>query len=515
MRLRLWLMSGLALVVVVLCLAAVAIAGVIAAMPPEALAARALAQAAAALGRPIHAARAEVALWPAPLVSLHEVIAARAPGLARPGLLTARRVDIALSPWPLLAGMVRIVRIAIVQPRLTVDSELGALSSWHLDPIAGGGPLVTVADGSGTFRVRIGEGSLAVALDRLDASWPGRGPVSVEAAGRIGAGTEVSLSGLWRARADGQTFDIAGGSLGGGAMSGTVGLEPGCGRPRIAARLALGALALDGALRRLAGIDWGLDLDAADGDALVPLFSDRRLALAGLRAVDLDLSLTAETASLGDVETQGARVKLSLSDGVLEVTRAEARLGDGQIALGARLDWIERRYRLQVDARDVPARLLGLGNPLDSLPGNLSLALDLEANGRSAHEIAASMTGSLDLRLADAWLAGESSALVTAVFPWTRDRMGLVIEGAEAHAKVVDGMIEAGAGRITTPEVELALAGMVDLATESLYVDLVPSPRDTEAAGMMVPLIIAGPMAQPALLPNPAPIGAEPDGDEP
>jgi hypothetical protein len=113
------------------------------------------------------------------------------------------------------------------------------------------------------------------------------------------------------------------------------------------------------------------------------------------------------------------------------------------------------------------------------------------------------LTGTVALALADGWLAADVSDIVASVFPWTRDRLGLVIEGAEAHATIERGMIEAGAAVVRTPEVELALAGMVDLASESMYLDLVPVGRRAGIAGELVPLILAGPMAQPALLPNP------------
>jgi uncharacterized protein involved in outer membrane biogenesis len=456
---------------------------------------RVRARAQAVLGRSVTVAGgAEVVLWPRPEVTLRSLAVAPAPGRARPAVISARRVVVELAVLPLLWGETRFERVRIEEPRVIADLDLAALAAWRLAPRAAAIPEIEVSDGSGRLAVRIGDGSVVVELDRLEVWMREPEEIVVVADGRIGDWPPFAIEGTFSPGDAGLLLTVRSLRLGDGAFAGTVLVELRGDRPRILVDLRAPTIAIEGGLGLLA--DRWRDLAGRDVEA--------PLSLRALAEVDLALELAAERVTVNGAELTAARLSLNLDSGRLELAEARASHADGTISLSALVDRGERAFALDIAAERVPLGVLGLDSARADEPGHASIHARLRARGLSLRHILTSLEGSVRTALAGARVPGLDFETVNIVLPWLREAKAITVERLIVDLDAEGGVVTAREVVVETPRVALSIDGVVDFNEETLHLEIAPTVKDPRIADQTVPLIITGPLAAPAVLPNPA-----------
>jgi uncharacterized protein involved in outer membrane biogenesis len=416
-------------------------------------------------------------------------------------MISARRVVAELAALPLLWGEVRIERVRVDAPRLIADLDLNALAAWQLAVDAS--PEIVVTDGSGQIAVRIGDGATLVDLDRL-AGRMWAGAIEVEAEGRA-AGWPFAVEGtLPPGSTRGHRLDVRRLRLGDAELAGTLVLEPRYERARLVADLDAQTIALDSGLWRWAD-RWrglaGLDIDAP-------------LSLSALAQLDLALDVTAERVSVNGAELTDARLSLGLDNGRLEIAQARARHADEApglnpgVALSALVDRGERAFALDL-AAGLPLAVLGLASAREGEPGHASIDAGLRARGLSPRHILASLEGSVRIALAGARVPRLDLETVDIVLPWLGEAKAIDLERLVVDLAAQAGVVTARKMVVETPRVALAIDGAVDFNEETVHLEIAPTVKDERIADQTVPLIVTGPLAAPAVLPNPAMAGEE------
>ncbi len=136
-----------------------------------------------------------------------------------------------------------------------------------------------------------------------------------------------------------------------------------------------------------------------------------QLPVSVLRALDLQLSLTAERLRWRRWPLEEVSAQLIISKGVLSFNDVKARLFAGHLSASAQLDGRTEpaQWQLDINADQIPVeRLLSTGNAseLPALTGALNLQAALRARGDVAQEIVDTLSGEAHLRLNNGSLLG-------------------------------------------------------------------------------------------------------------
>ena len=358
-----------------------------------------------------------------------------------------------------------------------------------------------------------------LAIIRLDLpALPGPSATAVTLDARY-AGVPFSVSGMI-ARLPGDALSLGGlrvvarqGDLG---LDGTLHLAP---HPAFAGKLAIHRLDLDAlrhALPRRVPPPSPAPA-AAEGAAPAPTppdWRERPLAfLAFLGAADLDLALTVETLIESGATYRDIAAHVVLHDRRLVVDPVHLVVPGGAVS-GA----------LSLDAAVTPpsatlhvlAPSLALGPlagafhwPADNT-GALEVFADLSAAGATPRALAATLSGRLGIAAVNATLANRLllQALGQVLRQARLPAIGLDLGGRTDLRCLALGVgIAAGVARLDpalaeTSHLDLGAAGTLDLGAATMAVRLVPSLRIGGNA-LVVPLRLAGPLADPKLAPDP------------
>ena len=236
----------------------------------------------------------------------------------------------------------------------------------------------------------------------------------------------------------------------------------------------------------------------APGPGPVPtrLIPDRELPLDRLRAVDADLNLAIGELTLGGVAYRDLSGHLVLRDGALRLDPFTAILPGGPV-----------RASLAIDAgRPVPPVALVVSAPSLALApflaafalpayaeGNLRLDADLRGAGRSPHQIAATLDGSVGLSMENAQFdAKRLGEALNSVEMLRNLKPGFT--ALRCLAVRMDLLAGAGTSRallLDTAPLRLSGSGGVNLGEETLALRLVTTIR-LGATGIAAPLNING-----------------------
>jgi hypothetical protein len=93
--------------------------------------------------------------------------------------------------------------------------------------------------------------------------------------------------------------------------------------------------------------------------------------------------------------------------------------------------------------------------------------------------------------------------LFDVVLPWVRESGHFTIDRLVADLAIETGRVTAEDIRLETPRVAMDIQGMVDFREGSLHIEFSPTAKDPDIADLSVPLLISGPLGDPAVLPNP------------
>jgi AsmA protein len=308
----------------------------------------------------------------------------------------------------------------------------------------------------------------------------------------------VTLAGEVTLTGDGSAH-LRGGRIGldGTEITGDIDLTPGEARPKLVARLAMGALQV------AENVADGSGAGAGGGDVAVAGWSDRPIDVSGLSALDAEVGITAASIDLGAVTLGPVQSSVSLDAGraVVKLTEVGAYGGSlgGQFVINGR-----RGLSVGGDMRFAGIALQPLLSDLmgyDRLIATGDLSLDFLGSGTSVAAIMSSLSGSGVLNLG----SGEIRGLDIAGMIRTLDT-GFVGEGQRTIFDSVSASFVMDQGDLFNDDLLMASplitaegAGRIGLGARDLEYRVRPTAlRDADGTGgISVPLWITGPWSAP------------------
>ena len=313
--------------------------------------------------------------------------------------------------------------------------------------------------------------------------------------------------------ADRFRFEDLKGALGASDLSGRVDLVLSGPRPRVSGTLASTGIDVAG-LRSKAAVS---GRPTAAGKGAKPknggqdrVFPDDPLPLDGLKAADLDLTLSVERLAGYPVPVGAVQARISLEDGALSVRPFSATVAgsrvDGELHLDTRRAAPGLRLAARAPELDL-GRLLEQAGVTDLFEGKARASVDLAGSGGSVAALMAGLDG--DIRLVggsgrlkteafDAAVGGASAVLGTL---FSGRKQWTVINCAVAFVDIENGRAASRAVLIDTEYSTVAAKGTANLATETL--DLTVEPRAKSATlNIAIPVRIRGTFANPKFRPE-------------
>jgi hypothetical protein len=247
------------------------------------------------------------------------------------------------------------------------------------------------------------------------------------------------------------------------------------------------------------------------------VFSTTPLALGALRSLDADGTLAIDKLVLADGRTfANLAAKLSLADGRLDVPdwRASTLGGtlQGRLVLDARS---ERAAQLvaSLDGRglDLASLLAAAGVARDIQGGRTDVDLDVNARGASPRDLAASLSGLVQMKVSNARFASSASGLPAALGQIVVSLNPLANKSAptELQCAVVRLPFAGGVARVDrtiaveTAEIGASASGTIDLRSETLDLSIRPRVKTHSAADLSkiaAAVRVQGPLASPQVV---------------
>ena len=302
-------------------------------------------------------------------------------------------------------------------------------------------------------------------------------------------------------------------TLGASDLSGRIDLVLSGPRPRVSGTLASTGIDLAGLRSKAAGSA----RPTAAGNGAKPknatpdrVFPDDPLPLDGLKAADLDLTLSVERLAGYPVPVGAVQARIRLDNGALSVRPFSATVAGSRVDGELRLDTRRAAPGLRLAARAPEldlGRLLAETGVTDLFEGKAKASVDLAGSGRSVAALMAGLDG--DIRLVggsgrlktealDAAVGGGGAVLGTL---FSGRKRWTVVNCAVASIAIENGRAASRAVLIDTEYSTVAAKGTANLATETL--DLTVEPRAKSVTlNIAVPVRVRGAFADPKIRPE-------------
>ena len=240
------------------------------------------------------------------------------------------------------------------------------------------------------------------------------------------------------------------------------------------------------------------------------VFPDGPLPLDGLKAVDLDLTLSVERLAGYSVPVGAVQAGISLDNGMLSVEPFSATVAGSRVDGELRIDahGATPSFRLAAGAPELDlGRLLEETGATGLFEGKAKASIDLASSGGSVAALMAGLDG--DIRLVggsgrlktealDAAVGGAGAVLGTL---FSGRKQWTVVNCAVVSIGIEKGRATSRAALIDTEYSTVAAKGTADLASETL--DLIVEPRAKSATlNIAVPVLVRGTFANPEFRPE-------------
>lgn len=306
-------------------------------------------------------------------------------------------------------------------------------------------------------------------------------------------------------------------------MSGDISVENVARRPKLFASLSSNVLRLEdlkigGAGRKRSGGDGQASAPgpssrtSGKGDRVIP---DDPIDLSGLRMADADISLDIKKLTLPRGQFQDGQVKLVLQDGILKVvplSLADDKGGKltGSLALDARREAADLTVDLKADKLEV-SNLMRLAGQPGVIEGPLEMALELTAQGRSAHELAANLNGGVNAAVTEGFVNseetrrafGRATQVIADLLLGNSKEKRIPLYCFVADYKAKDGVVTTDSLVLDTKISTILSSGSTNLGTEKLDLTVTPT-RDVMGLGASIPVRVQGTLAKPKVFADPA-----------
>ncbi len=240
---------------------------------------------------------------------------------------------------------------------------------------------------------------------------------------------------------------------------------------------------------------------------------DRPFDLPALRAMDANVLIDVAELDLGSSflePLRPLRSHLVLAGGVLTLRDLDARTGQGRLGGIVQLDGRDAQALWTADVRWAGVRLESwirqkrADSASPYATGSLSGQARVAGQGKSTAAILGSLRGGVRMQLVNgtiSHLAVEAAGLDIA------QSLGVLIKGDDAlpvQCSVVDLVAEQGVLRprvlvLDTPDSTLWIDGSLSLASESMDLRVVATPKDFSPLALRTPLHIRGSFADPSI----------------
>ncbi|MEM7214762.1 MAG: AsmA family protein [Pseudomonadota bacterium] len=258
----------------------------------------------------------------------------------------------------------------------------------------------------------------------------------------------------------------------------------------------------------------------ANSGSVTTGWSDEPIDLSGLKAVNARLSLATSAIFFRDVAIGKTQVQASLQDGRLDATLNEMAFYDGsakgRILLSGKGNVPSITGRLNANGLD-GNRLLKDFAKFERISGRTSLALELEASGKSQRQLVSTLDGVLALKFEDGALRGIN------IPQMVRSVQSNILGGwqsspeektdfsvLQADFDIRNGVASNDNLLLASPLVRVTGDGLLNMVEQSIDYRVAPKVVGTligqggsnELNGLKVPVIIRGPWTNPKIYPD-------------
>lgn len=230
-----------------------------------------------------------------------------------------------------------------------------------------------------------------------------------------------------------------------------------------------------------------------------------------MRAADADIRLAIADLHTGGADYKAIDTHAVLRDGKLDIDPFAADLPGGHLSGTATVDATKPAppVHLTLHAPGLAlATILAAAHEPAYASGNLEVYANLDGEGASPHDIAASLDGSLGLAVPGGTLDTELLSRLLGNVMNTLKTLNVLSKGGDSRLKCFGLRMEAHKGIGTIKPLALSSAlltmtgsGTVNLGEETLSLTLEPQAR-IAGTGLVIPLNVTGPIRAPAVSVN-------------
>jgi AsmA family protein len=247
--------------------------------------------------------------------------------------------------------------------------------------------------------------------------------------------------------------------------------------------------------------------DSGAASARPTLLSDEAPDPTALRHTDAAVAFHAQRADMGRVTFNDVAVKMSVERGLLAVKSLTADVLSGKLEAKLKID-----ARKEIPTVDLEVGIAGLqvgqyarkGTGPPAIEGPLSLQVNLTGRGKSVHEVAAGITGTVRATLPSGTVR-DSLAELTGIdlrglgLLLTKNKKEVPVRCGVASFQARDGTLTAQNLVLDTEPVLIAGEGFVHLDSETFDMVLRGYPKSTRFFQLRSPILIRGTLAHPSV----------------
>ena len=239
------------------------------------------------------------------------------------------------------------------------------------------------------------------------------------------------------------------------------------------------------------------------------IFSDDRIPFDAIKAVDGDLTFGAKSFVSNSVELKDVTGRLVLADGVATLSPFHAGISGGQLVLSSVVNAAGKTpaVSLRTNADGISGNdllgLLGLDGVLGG--GSANLALDLNGQGNSLHDLMATLGGAAQLHMAGGYINNEFARFLLA------DMTQMIATGGQGGAgvsclvtsfDVKNGVATSKKTVIDAPGAAIVGSGKINLGKETIGMRFDPVAKQIGLSQFAVPVDVVGALGSPSVQPD-------------
>lgn len=242
------------------------------------------------------------------------------------------------------------------------------------------------------------------------------------------------------------------------------------------------------------------------------IFSDEKLPVGVLSALDAEVSLDVEKITADGLEISALTVRARLRGGQLKVSAFGLRVAGGGITgtaeIAAEGRAVRADLRLKITALDVGSLLRDL-KITDLVHGAVDADVHLAGSGGSVRSLMAGLGGATSVIMGKGAIDSKYVNLIGAdvlrtLAPWESGTKGTTVNCMVSRFKVKKGIATSETLLFDTDLVTVAGKGTIDLGAEKLDLTLVPRPKDASLISLAAPINVGGTLASPTVAPDTA-----------